>query len=65
MVSFIIPNEVKYGMEIDPKVDIGTGFYIGHAFNISINRSIKIEKNLIIHRGAVIGQKRVLDAVLA
>ena len=48
---------MKYGLEIGPRVDIGPGFYIGHAFNISINPSVKIGKNVNIHRGAVIGQE--------
>lgn len=48
---------MKYGLEIGPRVDIGPGFYIGHAFNITINPAVKIGKNVNIHRGVVIGQE--------
>lgn len=45
-----------YGLEISWKTRIGAGFYIGHAYNITINTNAVIGKNCNIHKGVVIGQ---------
>lgn len=47
---------MKYGLEISRHTSIGAGFYIGHAFNITINPNAIIGKNCNIHKGVVIGQ---------
>lgn len=36
---------------------IGEGLYIGHAYNITINGSAKLGKNINIHKGVTIGQE--------
>lgn len=46
----------RRGIEISSQTDIGVGFYIGHAYNITINASTKIGRNCNIHKGVVIGQ---------
>lgn len=47
----------KYGLEISPTTKIGGGFYIGHAFNITINPKAIIGKNCNVHKGVLIGQE--------
>lgn len=45
----------KYGIEISPKTEIGTGFYIGHFGGIIVNSEAKIGKNCNISHGVTIG----------
>lgn len=47
----------KYGLEINKKTKIGAGFYIGHAYNITINQNAEIGCNVNIHKGVTIGQE--------
>ncbi len=47
----------KYGMEIFPSTEIGSGFYIGHFGGIIINPLAKIGKNCNISQGVTIGRK--------
>lgn len=47
----------KYGLEISPAACIGEGLYLGHAFNITVNPSVKIGKNCNLHKGVTIGQE--------
>lgn len=47
----------KYGLEIPTETKIGKGLYIGHAFNITINRNAIIGEFCNIHKGVVIGQE--------
>lgn len=44
------------GLEIAANLQIGGGFYLGHAYNITINGRAKIGRNCNIHKGVVIGQ---------
>lgn len=46
-----------HGIEISHKVQIGKDLYIGHPFNITINRLVKIGENCNIHKGVTIGQE--------
>ncbi len=46
---------LKYGIEIGLGTKIGKGFYLGHAFNITINPSAIIGNNVNIHKGVLIG----------
>ncbi len=48
--------ELKYGLEIFSK-NIGEGLYLGHAYNITINKDAVIGKNCNIHKGVTIGQE--------
>lgn len=45
------------GLEIDPHTQIGPGFYVGHAHNITINPQATIGSFFSIHKGALIGQE--------
>ena len=45
----------KTGIEIPAKTKIGTGFRIVHAFNITINSTAILGKNVNIFKGATIG----------
>ncbi|WP_335716449.1 serine O-acetyltransferase, partial [Neobacillus drentensis] len=45
----------KFGIEISPKTEIDTGFYIGHFGGIVINSGAKIGKNCNISQGVTIG----------
>jgi len=47
----------KYGLEIPLRVQIGKGFYMGHAYNITINSEAKLGNNINIHKGVTIGQE--------
>lgn len=47
----------KYGIEIFPKTKIGMGFYLGHAYNITINPNAILGNNINIHKGVTIGQE--------
>lgn len=46
----------RRGLEISSRQEIGSGLYIGHAYNITINPKVKIGKNCNLHKGIVIGQ---------
>lgn len=46
---------LKYGLEIGMNTKIGRGFYLGHAFNITINPDAVIGNNVSIHKGVLIG----------
>ena len=52
----ILHYKEKYGLEISYVNKIGAGFYLGHAFNITINPDAVIGKNCNVHKGVVIGQ---------
>lgn len=45
----------KYGLEIAHGANVSGGFYMNHAFNITINPNTIIGKNFNIHKGATIG----------
>ena len=47
----------KHGIEIPRSTIIGGGLYIGHPYNITINASVVIGKNVNIHKGVTIGQE--------
>lgn len=47
----------KYGLEIPVGTKIGKGLYIGHCFNITINKDAIIGDYCNIHKGIVIGQE--------
>ena len=46
-----------YGLEIPWETEIGPGLYLGHAFNITINKDAIIGANCNIHKGVVIGRQ--------
>lgn len=48
---------LKYGLEIMPECEIGKGLYLGHPFNITINKNAIIGENCNIHKGVVIGRE--------
>ena len=48
---------LKYGLEIPWETKIGKGLYLGHAFNITINRNSVIGDYCNIHKGVVIGMQ--------
>lgn len=48
----------KYGLEIQPGTNIGYGLYIGHPFNITINPSAILGRNINIHKGVTIGEEK-------
>jgi len=45
----------KFGIEIGPSTQIGTGFYIGHFGGIIVNQHARIGKNCNISQGVTIG----------
>lgn len=49
--------EAIYGLEIPVETQIGEGFVLNHAFNITINPSAIIGKNCTIHKGVLIGSE--------
>ena len=49
--------QAEYGIEINPKLKIGKGFYIGHPFNITVNLNAILGENINIHKGVTIGQE--------
>ncbi len=49
--------QVHYGLEIPGKATIGEGFYIGHAYGITVNPDAVIGRNCNIHKGVTIGQE--------
>lgn len=48
---------LKYGLEIPWETEIGKGLYLGHAFNITINKDAVIGENCNIHKGVLIGRE--------
>ena len=53
---FLKRYKTKYGLEIYSQ-NIGEGLYLGHAFNITVNKEAVIGKNCNIHKGVTIGQE--------
>lgn len=47
----------KFGLELKPECSIGKGLYLGHPYNITINKHAIIGMNCNIHKGVVIGQE--------
>lgn len=47
----------KCGLEISPDTPIGSGFYIGHPYGITVNKTAVIGQNVNIHKGCTIGQE--------
>lgn len=47
----------RYGLEIPRSAKIGPGFYLGHAFNITVNDAAIIGANCNLHKGVTIGQE--------
>lgn len=47
----------KYGIDIHPETQIGEGFALFHAYNITINPKAIIGKNVNLSKGATIGQE--------
>lgn len=48
--------QIKYGFQIYPETEIGTGFYLGHWGAVVINPKTKIGKNCNIAQGVTIAQ---------
>lgn len=48
---------LRYGLEIPWNTKIGKGLYLGHPFNITINRNSEIGEWCNIHKGVTIGQQ--------
>lgn len=49
--------QAHYGLEIPGQATIGEGFYIGHAYGITVNPDAVIGRNCNIHKGVTIGQE--------
>lgn len=47
----------RYGLEISPQTSISGGFYLGHAFGITVNPLAVIGSNVNLHKGVTIGQE--------
>ena len=47
----------SYGLEIAPEAQIGKGFFLGHAFNITVNGNAEIGEHCSLHKGVLIGQE--------
>ncbi|TKB23959.1 serine acetyltransferase [Desulfopila sp. IMCC35006] len=47
--------EILYGIHIEPEIDIGPGFYIGHFGNIILGGDTKIGKNCNISQEVTVG----------
>ncbi len=47
----------RHGLDIDYPVRIGPGFYLGHAYGITINDEAIIGKNCNISKGCTIGRE--------
>lgn len=47
----------RYGLEISHSIDIGSGLYLGHAYNITVNPAAVIGSNCNLHKGVTIGQE--------
>lgn len=46
---------LRYGIEIGLSNQIGHGFYLGHAYNITINPAAILGNNVSVHKGVLIG----------
>lgn len=49
--------KIKYGLEINPCVEIDSGLQISHPYNITINNGAKLGKNVNLSKGVSIGQE--------
>ena len=49
--------QAHYGLEIPGQATIREGFYIGHAYGITVNPDAVIGRNCNIHKGVTIGQE--------
>lgn len=49
--------KTRYGLEINPEVQIGPGIQISHPYNITINNAAVLGKNINISKGVTIGQE--------
>lgn len=47
----------RFGLELKPESSIGKGLYLGHPYNITINKEAVIGQNCNIHKGVVIGRE--------
>lgn len=47
----------KRGIEISRKTNIGKGLYLGHTYNITVNKDAVIGNNCNLHKGVTIGQE--------
>lgn len=47
----------KYGLEIYPQTEIGSGLYLVHAFNITISPDAILGRNVNLHKGVTIGRE--------
>ncbi len=54
---FLSRSRKKYGLEIGSANQIGKGFYLGHAYNITINPNALLGNNINIHKGVTIAQE--------
>lgn len=48
---------LRYGLEIPWNLKVGKGFYLGHAYNITINPNTEIGEWCSLHKGVTIGQQ--------
>lgn len=53
----LLRYSMKYGYQINPAVEIGPGFYMGHRGTVIINGAVKIGANVNIATGVTIGQE--------
>ncbi len=49
--------KVRYGLEINPSVEIGPGIQMSHPYNITINNGAKLGNNINLSKGVSIGQE--------
>ena len=47
----------KYGLEISPSAEIGSGLYLGHPYNITVAADCRIGNNVNLHKGCTIGRE--------
>ena len=47
----------KHGVEIPRDTVIGKGLYLGHPYNITVNKKAVLGENINIHKGVTIGQE--------
>ena len=47
----------KYGVEIGGESSIGKGLYLGHPFDITVNRNVTLGNNINLHKGVTIGRE--------
>ena len=53
-------NDFLHGIWVGPRVEIGPGFFLGHARGLIINPNTKIGKNCVILQRVSIGGKNVV-----